>query len=68
MHRRQDDERFDVFFKVVEWEGQPVNTEPEKCSELAWYAWGSLPDNIIPYIKQSLDCSRKGQTYSQFGW
>ena len=68
MHRRQEDERFDVFFKVPEWEGNPVNTEPEKCSELAWFAWEKLPTNTIPYIIQALEYVRDDKHYSQFGW
>ena len=68
MHRRQNDERFDVFFKAVNWEGEPVNTEPEKCAELAWFSWDELPKNTIPYIRQALECARDAKVYSQFGW
>ncbi len=68
MHRKQKDERFDIFFKVAEWVGEPINTEPEKCSELAWFDWDKLPSNTIPYIKQALESVREGKIYSQFGW
>ena len=33
-HRCEDDERVDFFVHVREWSGEPVNAEPEKCSEL----------------------------------
>lgn len=68
MHRRSDDERVSFFFTAAQWQGEPVNREPHKCSELAWYALGGLPGNVIPYIRQALACTLAGQTYSEFGW
>lgn len=68
MHRIGADERIDVFFKVSHWRGEPVNNEPEKCDDLSWFPVDKLPNNIIPYIKQALECHQKGITYSEFGW
>lgn len=68
MHRRQKDERVDFFFEVKKWSGEIVNTEPEKCDDLRWFPLDNLPSNIIPYIKQAIECSRKGIVYSEFGW
>ncbi len=34
MHRRDGDERVDFFVEVHRWQGEPVNTEPEKCDEM----------------------------------
>ncbi len=44
----------DFFFSAESWEGEITNKEPEKCSDLTWFALNNLPDNIIPYIKNSL--------------
>ena len=68
MHRRQADERFDVFFKAGEWQGEIKNTEPEKCDDLSWFPLDDLPANTIPYIRQALECIQKSKVYSQFGW
>ena len=68
MHRRQEDERVDFFFKVKKWTGEPKNMEPEKCDDLSWFPLDELPPNIIPYIHQAIECSQKGIIYSEFGW
>lgn len=68
MHRVGDDERIDVFFTVDNWEGEPINNEPEKCDDLSWFPLNQLPNNTIPYIKQALYCYQEGTTYSEFGW
>jgi 8-oxo-dGTP diphosphatase len=68
MHRRQDDERVDFFFEVTAWKGEPINTEPDKCDDLSWFDLDELPTNIIPYIRQAIECYRSGVLYSEFGW
>lgn len=68
MHRRQSDERVDIFFKVTKWEGKITNAEPDKCDDLSWFVLDDLPQNTIPYIRQALNCVQKGEIYSQFGW
>lgn len=68
MHRRGADERIDFFFEVKKWQGEIVNTEPEKCDDLRWFALDDLPRNTIPYIRQAIECYQKGIIYSEFGW
>lgn len=68
MHRIGNDERIDVFFTVDQWEGEPFNKEPDKCDELDWFPLDQLPSNTIPYIRQALECYRKGIYYSEHGW
>lgn len=68
MHRRQEDERIDFFFEVKAWSGDIKNTEPNKCDDLSWFSLNNLPPNIIPYIKQAIECHRDGILYSEFGW
>lgn len=68
MHRKQSDERVDFFFEVKKWSGEIINTEPDKCDDLRWFPLNNLPSNIIPYIKQAIECYRKGILYSEFGW
>lgn len=51
VHHRQDTEmeRIGFFFEATEWEGDPVNKEPEKCLALEWFTVHDLPDDIIEY-------------------
>lgn len=68
MHRRQADERLDLFFSTDTWEGEPQNMEPEKCDDLSWFELDNLPSNTIPYVKHAIESSQKGIFYSEFGW
>ena len=68
MHRIGDDERVDVFFTADKWQGEPKNTEPEKCDDLSWFPVDDIPKNTIPYIRQALECVQKGINYSEYGW
>ncbi len=68
MHRIGNDERIDVFFTADKWQGEPKIMEPEKCDDLSWFPLGDLPKNTIPYIRQAIEYSQKGITYSEHGW
>ncbi len=68
MHRRSDVERVFFFFSAARWAGEPVNREPQKCSELAWYSLQTLPANTVAYVRQAIDAVACGQTNSEFGW
>lgn len=69
MHRKDyDSERIDTFFVAERYEGEPKNIEPHKCDDLSWFSLEELPGNIIPYVRQALECIRDGQFYSEFGW
>ncbi len=58
----------DFFFSAESWYGEITNREPEKCSALAWFDLDNLPDNMIPYIKNTLqNCLFKSIYFSQHG-
>src|SRR4030067_2500855 len=67
MHRREDDERVDFFVEIRTWQGEPVNNEPHKCDELRWAATNSLPQNMIPYIRQAIENHFNGVRFDEFG-
>ena len=67
MHRREADERLDIFFTANKWEGEPKNMEPDKCDDLGWFPLDDLPPNTIPYIKEAIENFRAGIHYSE-GW
>ena len=69
MHRHcGDHERMDFFFTCRVWDGEPVNTEPEKCSELVWAPMKQLPDDVIDYYNVMFEHVSAGNVHSDLGW
>lgn len=68
VHRKDGGERIDFFVQVLNWQGEPVNTEPEKCDELCWVDLDELPDNVIPYVRKAIQNHRLGIQFTEFGW
>src|SRR5687767_3202281 len=68
VHRKDGDERVDFFVHVRNWQGEPVNTEPEKCDELRWVNLDKLPENVIPYVRKAIQNHRVGVQFDEFGW
>lgn len=66
--RISDMDRVFIYYKVRKWEGDPHNTEPEKCDEIGWFDIESLPENTIPIVRFGMDEMLKGVKYSSFGW
>ncbi|MBZ6076079.1 NUDIX hydrolase [Microvirga puerhi] len=56
------------FFVAIEWVGEPRICEPHKHSALIWAPIASLPDDMIPYVRQSLLNIEEGLAYSEYGW
>ncbi|WNI14891.1 methyltransferase domain-containing protein [Actinacidiphila sp. ITFR-21] len=42
---------------------EPVNREPDKCSELAWYPLAALPDDMVAYCRAGLNAYRAGHRF-----
>jgi 8-oxo-dGTP diphosphatase len=63
MHRRSD--YIDMYFVAKQWSGEPKNTEPEKCDELAWFALDALPSNMIPPVRVALEHYQNGILFSE---
>jgi len=68
LHRSEVDERVDFFVHVRHWQGEPVNTEPDKCDELCWVSVEELPDNVIPYVRKAIQNHLNGIKFEEFGW
>lgn len=66
MNRRiPDDERIDFFFAAEKWQWEPKIMEPDKCDDLSWFDITNLPENIVPYIRQAIDCILNNIIYSE---
>lgn len=68
LHRLDDREQIDFFFEAKEWEGEIINREPHKCSDLSWFPLDNLPANTIPYIAQAIESYRNGTNYLEMGF
>jgi ADP-ribose pyrophosphatase YjhB (NUDIX family) len=66
MHRMEEEERVDFFVRVQQWQGEPVNAEPDKCDELRWVNVNELPDNTIPYVRKAIQNCHAGIVFQEF--
>lgn len=68
MHRRKADgqEKLDVWFSCERWDGVPRNAEPQKCDDLRWFTWGSLPPNLVDYVRTALLLIKDGHKFSVY--
>ena len=68
-HRKSDDrESADFFFLCRLSKPNLSNKEPEKCSELKFFAVDHLPVNTIPYVQEGIRNCLSGINYSEAGW
>jgi 8-oxo-dGTP diphosphatase len=68
LHQWTGSARTAIFFEVTDWDGEPVNNEPDKCAGWEWFPVGALPDQMIDYARQALTLYLKGEAYSERGW
>jgi 8-oxo-dGTP diphosphatase len=59
--------RVGVFFHVTTWDGEPVNAEPAKCSDLRWFDLGDLPTPLVDYARIRIAHADPGLVALQ-GW
>ncbi|MET8178274.1 methyltransferase domain-containing protein [Streptomyces sp. NPDC005336] len=53
------------FFEAELGEGrEPVNREPEKCSEIGWFGLDALPDDMVAYCRAGIEAYRAGQRFA----
>ncbi|MCM2576595.1 methyltransferase domain-containing protein [Streptomyces meridianus] len=56
--------RMGWFFEATAGEGgEPVNAEPDKCSEIGWFPLAELPDDMVAYCRAGLDAYRAGHRF-----
>ena len=68
MHNASNGGRVAFFFIVHDWDGTPENREPGKCSELAWFSIGGLPEQMIGYCRVALGHIADDHAFSVYGW
>ena len=60
-----NNERADFFFTTKKWQGEPKIMELDKCDDLSWFDINNLPENMVPYIKQAIECITNNIIYSE---
>jgi len=71
MHRRTADRRIiDVFMEATNWQGQPVNTEPYKCSALEFISPANACIELVDYITPVFHSLSENvaENYLEWGW
>lgn len=66
LHRYQpsgQNDYIDVLFRVTKWDGEPVVTEPHKCSEVLWAHPADVKDQMIPYLVHVFEAIDRGDSF-----
>lgn len=58
-------ERMTAFFIVEKWDGELLNNEPHKCSELVWLPFNKLPLDVMPFIRHGIGAGCVDKFYSE---
>ncbi|MFG1824281.1 NUDIX domain-containing protein [Microbispora bryophytorum] len=51
--------RIGIFLVARSVTGTPVNAEPHKCAELAWFPLDRLPERTVPYARAGVEAVRR---------
>jgi len=60
--------RFGFFFEPDRWEGEPVNRELRKHSELVWADPASLQPGTVDYTAKAIGAIQQGCSFTRNGW
>lgn len=63
-----DSERVDIFLTTDRYKGELKNMEPNKCDDLKWSSINNLPENMVSYVKHSLEQIEENKFYSELGF
>lgn len=54
--------------QVTRWEGEPAIMEPDKHTDLTWFKYETLPENLFFLNKVAIDDINKKRSFSEHGW
>lgn len=64
VHHNVAEKHIKLFFWTDTYESIPRICEPESCGDLMWTPDDSLPDNIIPYLRDIIEAWHNERYYS----
>lgn len=62
----KDNAYVDFIFECKVWKGEVKIIEIDKSDEIKWFDLNSIPDNIIPFMKEIFN--NKKSLYIPYGW
>lgn len=68
MHRKETDERLDLFFVNTKIRQSPVNNETERCDDVRWFPMDNLPRNTVSYVRRAIENHKSKVLYDEVGW
>ncbi len=68
LHHHSANVYIQFFFIASTWVGDPHICEPDRCDDMQWFPLDALPENILPHIRQVIECIGKKISYSEFGF
>lgn len=63
---RRELDRTHYYFKLNTCDFKPINTEPEKCSEVFWLPIGERTEEFFPFMRGAVEAILRGESYSEF--
>ena len=60
--------RIGFYFVPKYWQGEITNMEPNKCDDLQFFTFDTLPPNVVPHVRAALESYRKGDKYVEYNW
>lgn len=51
LRRDAEKNRISFFFICRNWQGEIINLETDKCSELTWFTYNNIPAQTVDYIE-----------------
>ena len=63
-NRSTNEHRLQIGFLAEDFSGEIVNKEPDRCAELSWFPFKSLPENLFPPHKEQIASFMEGSVLS----
>jgi 8-oxo-dGTP diphosphatase len=60
--------RVGFYFIPKKFSGTPRNLEPDKCDDLQFFSLDTLPDNMVPHVREVITAYKAGENYNEFNW
>ena len=68
IRRASDNNYINSYFMYKDFDGDIINMEPEKCSELKWFDIDALPKDIIPNDKRAIYNMKNNIYLDEYGF
>jgi 8-oxo-dGTP diphosphatase len=55
----------EYYFKALQWKGEPINAEPEKCSDIRWASISEISNTMSKLVAVALNHIDKEELFSE---